>query len=65
MFNKIKEKCLMLMISIMPISAFAHPGHDHQSQWANMVHLLWITPAIIAAYFLLKAFKNKKVNSKK
>lgn len=64
-FTKTKEKCLLLFMSMMPITAIAHPGHDHQSQWANLIHLLWIAPAIVAAYFLIKGCKNKTLNTKK
>ena len=65
MFNKLKEKTLLLFISMMPLSVMAHPGHDHHSPWANLIHLLWLSPIIIAAYFLFKNYKKKNSHTKK
>jgi len=62
--NKIKEKCLLLLISTTPLSAIAHSGHDHQSQWANLIHLLWVMPIVLGAYMLMKQYK-KKLNIEK
>lgn len=59
MFNKLKEKGMLLFISAAPLSAFAHTGHDHQSSLAFLAHALWLAPAVIAAYLAIQHFKNK------
>jgi hypothetical protein len=64
-FNKIKEKFLLILISTAPINVMAHTGHDHGSQWANLIHLLWLTPIAVVAIMLLKFYKNKKLSAKK
>ncbi|MEI6897898.1 MAG: hypothetical protein V5786_10535 [Psychromonas sp.] len=64
MFNKLKEKCMLLAISATPLSAFAHTGHDHQSNWSFLIHLLWLAPLVFATYIAINAFKNKKNTNK-
>lgn len=65
MFNNIKGKCALLLISVTPFSAFAHTGHDHQSQWAFLIHLLWLAPIVFVAYMAINLLKNKKSKANK
>lgn len=62
MFNHLKKKCLLLLLSTSSLSAFAHAGHDHQSNWAFLMHALWLAPAIFAVYMVVKLLKTKKQN---
>ena len=65
MFTNLKGKFLLLLTSAIPLSAMAHTGHDHQSQWAFLIHLLWLAPAIFTAYMTINFFKNKKRQNNK
>jgi len=62
MFNNLKGKCLLLFVSAAPLNALAHAGHDHQSQWSSLIHLLWLAPVAIAAYMAISFFKKKQEN---
>ena len=53
------------MISVTALSLMAHTGHDHQSQWAFLIHLLWLAPVILAGYMAVNFLKNKKIESDK
>jgi len=64
MLNNLKEKCVLFLICATPLCAVAHTGHDHQSQWAFLIHLLWLAPVIIATYIAVNFFKNKKQSNK-
>lgn len=41
--------------------AVAHPGHDHSSWTAPLLHALWLAPiavaAVFATYFIVKKIK--------
>jgi len=62
MFNNLKGKCALLIASAAPLNALAHAGHDHQSQWSSLIHLLWLAPVVIAGYMAVNFLKNKKEN---
>lgn len=62
MFNKLKTNSLLLLLSVIPVSAFAHAGHDHHSEWAFLVHTLWLAPLFFAAFMVFKSIKNRKTN---
>jgi len=36
------------LLSLLTSSVWAHPGHDHQSVFATLVHLLWVLPVLVA-----------------
>ncbi len=59
MLNNLKEKCVLFLIIATPLSVVAHTGHDHQSPWAFLIHLLWLAPVIVAAYMSIHFFKNR------
>ena len=40
-----KMAVLSFIVLLMPSFVMAHAGHDHQSQWSVLVHLLWLLPA--------------------
>lgn len=40
--------CLFVLFSLTAAAAWAHPGHDHNSVFATLVHLLWVLPVIAA-----------------
>lgn len=48
---------------------FAHAGHDHSSMSSNVIHLLWLLPAVIAvALCILRVKKHSffnRTNNKK
>lgn len=46
-------------------TAFAHPGHDHNAASADLIHLFWIAPAVIAVGFIAYKLINKNKQSKK
>jgi hypothetical protein len=57
LFSSLMALCISCLISL---PAFAHPGHDHTSTYASMIHFLWLAPTIIAGVFLYrKMFKNR------
>ncbi len=60
MLSYLKQVCLTLLISTTPLSVMAHSGHDHQSQWAFLIHLLWLAPVIFAGYIAVNFVKNKQ-----
>jgi len=49
---------LITLLSLVATSAWAHPGHDHNSVFATLVHLLWVLPILaavgVAFYFSKK-----------
>ncbi|WP_440904240.1 hypothetical protein ACMZOO_15610 [Catenovulum sp. SX2] len=47
---------------LLPASVFAHPGHDHASAYADLVHLLWLAP-IALAVVLLKVGLNRAIKN--
>lgn len=46
-------------MSFISAPIFAHAGHDHNSTMANLVHLLWIAPAIVAVAMLYSKLLKK------
>jgi hypothetical protein len=42
---------LVMLILAMP--AFAHPGHDHSAANSGLIHLLWLIPVIVAAVIVV------------
>lgn len=65
MMSKIKGKLMLLALTALPLNAMAHAGHDHQSQWAMLVHLLWLAPAGLAIYLAVSFFNKRKSNNAK
>lgn len=49
---KTKQLVLMIFMSTFSAVTFAHGGHDHNSPFAILSHLLWIAPVMIAAALL-------------
>ena len=45
--NKIKAFACITAVSLSP-SLWAHSGHDHNGADAGLIHLLWLSPAILA-----------------
>ncbi len=51
------------LLALFSSVVFAHPGHDHSAESANLIHLLWAAPVLLAAivtYKWLKANSAKK-----
>ncbi|PAJ73204.1 hypothetical protein CJF42_16990 [Pseudoalteromonas sp. NBT06-2] len=46
-------------------AVFAHPGHDHNAASSNLIHLLWIAPALIAVGLIAYKLVNKNKQAKK
>ncbi len=52
---------IFVVTSLIMSASFAHPGHDHSAPMSGIIHLLWISPLIIAGSFALyKVAKNRK-----
>ena len=61
-----KFNCAIASLSLVAPAVFAHPGHDHAAQSANLIHLLWLAPVAIAAgYAAYKIFGNKQTHRNK
>ncbi|MCL1138853.1 hypothetical protein [Shewanella pneumatophori] len=43
--------------------AMAHPGHDHSAESANLIHILWAAPIVIAAVLVVKLLKAKQAKT--
>ncbi|RYV01670.1 hypothetical protein SOPP22_15000 [Shewanella sp. OPT22] len=39
---------VFILLNLISISAFAHPGHDHESPTSVLVHFFWVLPLIVA-----------------
>lgn len=50
---------LLAVLTFAPGLAFAHPGHDHNSAWAPLVHLAWIAPLITLAVLLIRQYQKE------
>lgn len=63
-FNTLKEimmKGIFAVFTALVTSlALAHPGHDHSSWTAPLIHAIWLLPLVLAvgvvAYFIHKKF---------
>jgi|GEM_PF-1115602 len=58
-----KNILLAVVLTISPMLALAHPGHDHSSAWSLLIHLLWVAPIIAVGAFIL--FKRNNVTLSK
>lgn len=56
-------KFLSLLLALSAATAFAHPGHDHGSWTAPIIHFIWLLPLAIAAIVLV-LFISKKLKNK-
>ncbi|WP_163133074.1 hypothetical protein [Agarivorans sp. Alg241-V36] len=61
--KKLAVKTWVMLALAAPYSVFAHPGHDHQSSWSMLIHLLWLAPIVVAGG-LLFATHNKTTSKK-
>jgi len=52
-------------IALVTHTANAHPGHDHNAASADLVHLFWIAPAVIAVGLIAYKLLNKNKQAKK
>jgi hydrogenase/urease accessory protein HupE len=43
----------ILVMLILAMPAFAHPGHDHSAANSGLIHLLWLIPVIVAAVIVV------------
>lgn len=59
-----KTKLLLASTALAPVIASAHPGHDHSSPYALLIHLAWIAPALIAVGVFTYNLKRKNKTSK-
>ena len=52
---------LLATTAVLPMITAAHPGHDHSSPYAFLIHLAWIAPALLATGLVIyrKKMKNK------
>lgn len=48
-----------IFLLMMSFATYAHPGHDHGSPMAVLVHLLWLAPLFIGA-LALRAYMTKQ-----
>ena len=56
--------CLLLLTTFSTLT-LAHPGHDHDSPIAMLVHLLWLAPIGGAFAMVIYARKRKASNTNK
>lgn len=66
---KMIQPILMVLFSVCSFSTLAHSGHDHHSQFSQLIHLLWLAPAMIAvgllySYILKKSYKMDDTQTK-
>jgi len=65
MQNKKIISALIGGIALATHAANAHPGHDHNAATADLVHLFWIAPAVIAVGLIAYKLLNKNKQAKK
>lgn len=57
-------KYTLAALPLLATGVMAHPGHDHASWTAPLLHALWAAPAVVAAIFAVvfavKWLRNKK-----
>lgn len=51
------------MLLCLPQIAFAHPGHDHSSPFAVLVHFAWLAPLVAVGILVARYMKSKKNKS--
>jgi len=56
---KILPVILTLFVITISFDTFAHDGHDHQSIYASLVHLLWLAPIFVGLSFLYSRILNQ------
>ena len=57
--------CLVFVSAILSTSVFAHSGHDHSHPMSGFVHLVWLLPLVVAAFFGIKfVLKELELNIK-
>lgn len=61
---KIIQLIILSISLLVSASSFAHVGHDHNSSFANLIHLLWLTPALIALAVLYSKLLKKNYQIK-
>ncbi|NQZ20738.1 MAG: hypothetical protein HRT53_01680 [Colwellia sp.] len=49
---KILPITFALLVFSISFGTFAHDGHDHQSIYASLVHLVWLAPIFVGLSFL-------------
>jgi len=54
--NKCYQWIAMIGLTSLPLSVFAHSGHDHSDSSASLIHLLWAAPAALAVVLAYKLF---------
>jgi len=59
-------KILPVLITIILLSisfnTFAHVGHDHQSSYSSLIHLLWLAPVFFGLGFLYSKILSQLYN---
>ncbi|MBU2970330.1 hypothetical protein KO527_13315 [Pseudoalteromonas sp. C2R02] len=65
MKNKKTISALLISAALATQAVYAHPGHDHNAASADLIHLFWIAPAVIAVGFIAYKLINKNKQSKK
>lgn len=56
-----KTFVLSVLTLLLPSLLLAHPGHDHQSAWSPLMHLLWVLPVVLVAVSLSSAKLRSKL----
>lgn len=56
---KLRYPAVSLLCAAVP-ATLAHPGHDHSSPVALLIHLAWITPFALAAYLFIRGSVSHK-----
>jgi len=56
---KILLVIITLLLLTISFDIFAHDGHDHQSIYASLVHLLWLAPIFAGLSFLYSRILNQ------
>ena len=63
-----KIKFFTLFVTLVAsFGALSHTGHDHNSPWSGLVHLLWLSPIFVAAavYFIKERKHQSQVEQMK
>lgn len=56
---KILSVILTLLVFSISFDTLGHDGHDHQSSFASLIHLLWLAPLFIGLSFLYSKLLNQ------
>jgi len=61
---KIYPLIILGVVFLISSPSFAHAGHDHNSMSASFIHLVWLTPTLIALGILYSKLLKKNYQIK-